>query len=472
MRARLFVAAVTAVFLAPTGCSYDLTYNCSMNADCPGGWYCAANGICARDCTDSTDCPDSQICNEYGQCDYPSADSDSDTDVDSDSDSDVDSDIDTDTDVDSDSDSDSDTDSDTDVDSDTDTDTDPDTDTSTAAVATPMEPCEGGYLDPVTSLCWQEPPSTTSMNWYEATGTAHSTHNPDGGTNYCGDGTWGGHTDWYLPDVDELISLLRGCVSGTATDNLSLSVCGVEDPGCLDTSCDDGPDCSYCPDLEGPGDGGCYWDPELSGTCDWYWSSSPCLANSAWHVYFAGGGVHDYLVHLDYHVRCVREYDGGVDTDTETNTDTDTDTDTDTMSHGTLDITGPGTVPDELTGILHLVGDLSPLFDSDIEGAIDWADGVAPGNGDGCSAFPADAFDGVVALIERGNCTFQDKVTNAFDSGAITAIIFNNEASDLVLMSGDTQEIPATFIGQSDGQAIVTWITDHPGEATVVVHPP
>jgi hypothetical protein len=99
MQKRLWLAIFAASLFAAAGCSYDLTYDCAMNADCPAGWYCAANGICARDCTDSTDCPESQVCNENGQCDNPSADSDTDTDSDSDADTDADSDSDADTDT-------------------------------------------------------------------------------------------------------------------------------------------------------------------------------------------------------------------------------------------------------------------------------------------------------------------------------------------------------------------------------------
>jgi hypothetical protein len=184
------------------------------------------------------------------------------------------------------------TDTDTDIDSDTDTDTDTDTD----AEAPPMEGCDGGYLDPATNLCWQDPAEKT-IEWFWASG-------------YCNDGTWGGHDDWRLPDINELISLIRGCVDGTATGDLSTSNCGVEDPGCLESICSDGTDCAHCGSYGGPGSGGCYWDPALSGSCGVsYWSSSrlPNLEH-AWCGFFNGGNV--YPEDSDYgwnrHVRCVR----------------------------------------------------------------------------------------------------------------------------------------------------------------------
>ncbi len=173
-----------------------------------------------------------------------------------------------------------------------------------------MTSCDGGYLDPATDLCWQDPPSTSDMNWYEATGTADSIYNnPDGGVvNHCGDGTWGGHTDWRMPEIDELISLIRGCVDGTATDDLSTNNCGVDDPSCLTLNCSDGPECYFCQYMKGPGFGGCYWDPALSETCDVYWSSSHMVSGThAWFLYFFYGTVNFAVTSASMYVRCVRD---------------------------------------------------------------------------------------------------------------------------------------------------------------------
>ncbi len=170
-----------------------------------------------------------------------------------------------------------------------------------------MTSCGGGYLDPDTELCWQDPPSTKGMNWYEATGTAHPNYNPDD-IDYCGDLDWGGHTDWRMPEVDELISLIRGCVDGAATGDMSTNNCGVYDPFCLEASCDDEKDCDNCKYLNGPGAEGCYWDPALSGVCSWYWSSSIVPgAGFAWLVYFNFGFVICDIKEKTVTVRCVRD---------------------------------------------------------------------------------------------------------------------------------------------------------------------
>jgi hypothetical protein len=201
-----------------------------------------------------------------------------------------------------------DTDSDTDSDTDTDSDSEPDS---------PEFACQciesGNWYDATTNLCWQDPYSESTMYWYEATGTAHESYNPDGATNYCGDLTQGGFDDWRVPDIDELFSLVLGCVNGAATGDLSPSTCGVSDPECLEEDCDDGVDCNWCPEAEGPGSGGCYWHPDLESSCEsaGHWSSSSYGDFVAWTVYFQYpdpipiGGYSNFK-HANGYARCVR----------------------------------------------------------------------------------------------------------------------------------------------------------------------
>ena len=97
----------------------------------------------------------------------------------------------------------------TDTDGDTDTDTDVSTDTNT-------DNCTGidSWYDPATDLCWQNQPLDDFSNWDESIA-------------YCSALSLGGHDDWRLPLIQELISLIRGCVDTNATDDLSISECGV-----------------------------------------------------------------------------------------------------------------------------------------------------------------------------------------------------------------------------------------------------
>jgi hypothetical protein len=209
-------------------------------------------------------------------------------DSDSDGDSDADTDTGTDSDTDSDTDTDADTDSDTDTDTGADTDTDTDTDTDSDGDGD-LEWCDG-----TSGLCWENPPSGTWLTW-------------DAANTYCNGLDWGGHTDWRLPMIQELISLLRGCVDGTETGDLSASGCGVTDPGCLADTCA-ATGCAYCDSLAGPGTGGCYWDPDLEGDCCNYWSSSSSATTVgyAWHVHFDDVDIYASGKSGSAPARCVR----------------------------------------------------------------------------------------------------------------------------------------------------------------------
>ena len=147
----------------------------------------------------------------------------------------------------------------------------------------------GSWTDPATKLTWQDPPAEETMEWEKA-------------KQYCQDLSLGGHTDWRLPTISELRSLIRGC-PGTVTGG----VCKVTD-SCLSYSCSDAGACFSCSAGDGPA-GGCYWPDEMQGTCLWYWSSSPVedYDNFAWYVDFYDGIVYYYgYVNDVRHVRCLR----------------------------------------------------------------------------------------------------------------------------------------------------------------------
>ncbi|MDO5615179.1 MAG: T9SS-dependent M36 family metallopeptidase [Cruoricaptor ignavus] len=74
---------------------------------------------------------------------------------------------------------------------------------------------------------------------------------------------------------------------------------------------------------------------------------------------------------------------------------------------------------------------------------------------DGCGEFPELAFDGKIALIERGSCNFTVKVINAQKAGALGVIVYNqNEATAFGSMGGtpaETVNIPSILIKHNDG---------------------
>lgn len=66
--------------------------------------------------------------------------------------------------------------------------------------------------------------------------------------------------------------------------------------------------------------------------------------------------------------------------------------------------------------------------------------------------------EGKVALIERGTCTFAEKVAAAQESGAQAVVIYNHAegGEELVVMSGDDfgVTVPSVFVQRSTGEAL------------------
>lgn len=80
---------------------------------------------------------------------------------------------------------------------------------------------------------------------------------------------------------------------------------------------------------------------------------------------------------------------------------------------------------------------------------------VFGGGPSGCSPLPAYSLDGMIALIQRGTCTFTTKAQNAWDAGAVGVILYMADASPLLTPSGLTSiGIPVTMISQADGQSL------------------
>ena len=142
---------------------------------------------------------------------------------------------------------------------------------------TSVTPC----VDSKSTLMWSGKP-TAKMQWEDA-------------LNYCEGIDEGGYTDWHLPTIGELRTLIQNC-SNTETDGL----CGVTD-SCLSYSeCRNG-ECS-----------GCSSDPNGSyskfGDTDWFWSSSvdENKATFAWYIYFINVYVNYNDKTTTSYVRCVR----------------------------------------------------------------------------------------------------------------------------------------------------------------------
>ncbi len=79
----------------------------------------------------------------------------------------------------------------------------------------------------------------------------------------------------------------------------------------------------------------------------------------------------------------------------------------------------------------------------------------------GCEPYAADALQGAIVIVDRGDCFFQQKVEHADAAGAVGVLVINHEGDELVAMAllGDT-DIPAFFIGASDGATLRTLLPE------------
>jgi len=145
-----------------------------------------------------------------------------------------------------------------------------------------------GWRDSQSGLTWQVTPSENGMKWADA-------------KSYCSNLSLGGYSDWRLPSIDELRSLVRGCAATQAGGNCKIGDSHLKSSGWSDA-------CRGCSWKRGPGVDGMYWPRELKGQCCSYWSSSPVAdgGDNAWHVRFLYGDVGSSAAAHDYYVRCVR----------------------------------------------------------------------------------------------------------------------------------------------------------------------
>ena len=63
---------------------------------------------------------------------------------------------------------------------------------------------------------------------------------------------------------------------------------------------------------------------------------------------------------------------------------------------------------------------------------------------------------GKIALVKRGDITFEEKVQYAAEAGAIAVIVYNNVFGDLTMTIGNDAKIPAVFIGKDEGDLLAS----------------
>ena len=148
------------------------------------------------------------------------------------------------------------------------------------------------WTDPTTNLTWQNPPGGSDISWDRLSAIW-----------YCGELDFGGHTDWRLPSIDELRTLVRNCPATDAGGS-----CNIGKDGCMAWSCCHD-SCSGCASSVGTDDD-CFWPEELTGDCTLLWSRSqdwdPEPDLRGWLVNFSEGSVYSEGSHYSHIVRCVR----------------------------------------------------------------------------------------------------------------------------------------------------------------------
>lgn len=146
-------------------------------------------------------------------------------------------------------------------------------------------------------------------------------------------------------------------------------------------------------------------------------------------------------------------------------------------AEGLVDVTGPGEVPEELTGQPFGIALFGPLP----TGAfgpypfVDVATVTENGTNTLCDGEPiVGDLTGKIAVISRGGCFFSDKVWNAQQAGAVAAVVYNNAGDELMNMSAGSHEqdeftIPAVFVYESFGEALVDWYVTYGDDAQLQI---
>ncbi len=119
-----------------------------------------------------------------------------------------------------------------------------------------------------------------------------------------------------------------------------------------------------------------------------------------------------------------------------------------------VDVVAAGGTMDDIAST---PGDLVDLT-TDISGTIKYD----PDYQYACTAIPAGTFTDMIALVQRGGCTFDAKMTNVYNAGAKAMIVFNNAGGPPTVMGFTVSYIPGVMIPLDDGVALSALITGDP----------
>ena len=134
--------------------------------------------------------------------------------------------------------------------------------------------------------------------------------------------------------------------------------------------------------------------------------------------------------------------------------------------HFPLSVTGPGTVPPNLTSLRTQQSGVTfsaPITDAPLTFSPQYNN-----ENDGCSAYPANTFTGAIAVIRNGTCTLVVKINNAAAAGAL-AVVFPNPFLGAADVPGTT--IPLFVIFESDALNLRSWTTSNPTATASIEFP-
>ncbi len=132
---------------------------------------------------------------------------------------------------------------------------------------------EPTWTDPTSGLMWENPPSPYALLWQPA-------------IDYCQALGLAGFTDWRLPTISELRTLIRGCPIEETGGGCAVTDQCASWPGCWSQ------DCQACNPGQVPANGG-FWPEEMAGDPGMYWSSTNRSDDTtqAWAVAFNGSYI-------------------------------------------------------------------------------------------------------------------------------------------------------------------------------------
>jgi len=158
---------------------------------------------------------------------------------------------------------------------------------------------DGVCTDADTDFEWQENGATNPMTYTSAVSYCQNLETDDGG--------------WRLPNISELRTLARNCADIETDGGCGVQdvcpPCGVYSGGaCLILATCKGLNCAPSACTNDGGVDGCYWSPDIGGTCGFFWSLSlETLNTCAYVVDFLKGEVACNAKSSDEgYARCVR----------------------------------------------------------------------------------------------------------------------------------------------------------------------